>query len=174
MAHLLLIDDEPALIYGQVRQAFPAPWHRVEIVNNREDGIASVRNNAREVILVDVLLPDQPGLRVYERIREIEASIPVILSSSKPPRSRSYACPSCWPRRLRSRIRARALRRLQRDARRVQAVGRVAANNVPVLITGERGTGKELVARAVYQHSERAKVRSWRTIAPQSRSASLE
>jgi DNA-binding NtrC family response regulator len=37
-----------------------------------------------------------------------------------------------------------------------KAIGRVAAQDVPVLITGESGTGKELVARALYQHSRRA------------------
>jgi two-component system nitrogen regulation response regulator GlnG len=37
-----------------------------------------------------------------------------------------------------------------------KAIGRVAAQDVIVLITGESGTGKELVARAVYQHSRRA------------------
>jgi DNA-binding NtrC family response regulator len=38
-----------------------------------------------------------------------------------------------------------------------KAIGRVAPQDVTVLIRGESGTGKELVARAVYQHSARHK-----------------
>jgi two-component system, NtrC family, nitrogen regulation response regulator GlnG len=37
-----------------------------------------------------------------------------------------------------------------------KAIGRLAAQDVNVLILGESGTGKELVARALYHHSKRA------------------
>jgi DNA-binding NtrC family response regulator len=38
----------------------------------------------------------------------------------------------------------------------LKMVGRVAATNLPVLITGESGTGKEVVALAIHQRSSRA------------------
>jgi two-component system nitrogen regulation response regulator GlnG len=78
MAQLLLIDDDPALIPGQVRQAFPAPDHRVEVAGTAAEGLERIGARVPDVILLDLGLPDQSGLEVYEQIRRIDARIPVI------------------------------------------------------------------------------------------------
>src|SRR5438445_4269648 len=78
MAHVLLIDDDPALVPEQVRQAFPAPRDRVEVAGTGAAGLERVRTDPPNVILLDLRLPDQSGLEVYQQIRQIDARIPVI------------------------------------------------------------------------------------------------
>src|SRR5262249_6878794 len=78
MAHLLLIDDDPALLPGQVRQAFPAPAHRVEVAASGAEGLERIGARPPDVILLDLGLPDQSGLEVYRHIRRLDARIPVI------------------------------------------------------------------------------------------------
>jgi two-component system nitrogen regulation response regulator GlnG len=187
----LLIDDDPALIPGQVCQAFPAPAHRVEVARTGTDGIEKVRAMPPDVIILDLRLPDQSGLEVYQAIRGIDARIPVIFVTiakgadaaieAMKRGAYDYLFKPLDPHRL-GRVVGEALevaRRMRRPAviakdladpevdgaivgacpamlEVYKAVGRVAAQDVPVLITGESGTGKELVARAIYQHSRRA------------------
>ena len=45
-------------------------------------------------------------------------------------------------------------------------IGRIATQDVTVLICGESGTGKELVARAIYQHSSARANAFWPSTAP--------
>src|SRR5882672_12832276 len=78
MAHLLLIDDDPALVLGKVRQAFPAPAHTIAVASTGGEGLKQVRARPPDVVLLDLRLPDQSGLDVYQQIRVIDGRIPVI------------------------------------------------------------------------------------------------
>ena len=78
MAHVLLIDDDLTLIPAQVRQLFPAPDHRIEIAGTGVAGLDRVQAEPPDVILLDLGLPDQSGLEVYQQIRRVDARIPVI------------------------------------------------------------------------------------------------
>src|SRR5260370_16589508 len=78
MAHLLLIDDDPDLIPDQVRRAFPAPSHRVEVAGTGAAGLEHVRSEPPDVILLDLRLPDESGLEIYQQLRQFDARIPVI------------------------------------------------------------------------------------------------
>ena len=70
------------------------------------------------------------------------------------PAAGSCRSPSIWvkPARTRSAIigNSRAMQAIYKE------IGRVAATSATVLIRGATGTGKELIARAIYQHSDRA------------------
>ena len=79
MANLLLIDDHPGLLPDQVSHVFPAPAHRVEIARTGAEGLQRVADVRPDVILLDLRLPDQSGLDVLTKLRQIDARIPVVL-----------------------------------------------------------------------------------------------
>src|SRR5438477_6525911 len=192
MAHLLLIDDDPDLVPDQVRRAFPAPAHRVEVAGTGAAGLEHMRSEPPDVVLLDLRLPDQSGLEVYQQLRQFDARLPVIFVTTAKTADAAieamkqgaydYLFKPLDLNRLRQVV-GEALevaRRMRQPAvvteiapepdmdgaivgscpamsEVYKAIGRVAAQNVPVLITGESGTGKELVARAIYQHGPRAR-----------------
>jgi DNA-binding NtrC family response regulator len=191
MAHVLLIDDDLAILPEQVRQAFPSPRHEVTSAATGAVGVQQVRDLAPDVVLLDLRLPDQSGLAVFEQIRAIDARIPVIFVTSanttdtaieamkrgafnylrKPLELEHLQDVVHEALEVASRMRSPVMMAEQGDDAMCdaliggskpmlevcKAIGRVAAQDVAVLITGESGTGKELAARAIYQHSARSR-----------------
>jgi two-component system nitrogen regulation response regulator GlnG len=192
MAHILLIDDDPAVIPAQVRHTFAGPANRVEIASSGAAGLARVRADPPDVILLDLHLPDCSGLDCFEQIRHVDARIPVIFVTMGKGADAAieamkrgafdYLFKPLDLGQLRKVVgEALDVAKMMRDPAVItetppdpdvdgalfgscpamrdvyKSIGRVAGQDVTVLITGESGTGKELVARAIYQHSSRAK-----------------
>jgi two-component system nitrogen regulation response regulator GlnG len=187
---LLVVDDEPAILLA-FRRAFRDTPIDLLTAETGRDGLALAQQQRPDVVILDVQLPDQSGLDVLRRLRELDARSPVIFVTGKSTTDTAieamrlgayeYLLKPLELAPLRQLIdRALAVSRLMHVPAVVaaaddaddradaivgrcpamqevyKAVGRVADQDLTVLITGETGTGKELVARAVYQHSRRA------------------
>jgi DNA-binding NtrC family response regulator len=188
--YLLFIGHDQALMLEPLRRAFPAPAHRVQVAGTIHAGLELVRTDSPHVIVLDLGLPDQSGLEVYQQIRRINPHLPVIVvagsqradAAIEPIKQGAYDClfkPLELPQLRRVVVEAlNVARRILQPivseetgtdldagsgivgscpamSEVYKAIGRVAAQDVPVLITGESGTGKELAARAIYQHGSR-------------------
>ena len=154
--------DDPVLIPEQVRQAFSASRYREEVASTGAEGIKRVGARTPDVILLDLrrdaaIEAMKQGAYDYlfkpldlHQLRKVVGDAleeagrmrePTVLAETSPDPDVDGAIVGSCP----------AMHEVYK------AIGRVAAQNVPVLITGESGTGKELVARAIYQHGPRAK-----------------
>ncbi|MBS0203597.1 MAG: sigma-54-dependent Fis family transcriptional regulator [Planctomycetes bacterium] len=189
MATLLVIDDEPNLVFS-IRETLSSPNLNVISAFTGRDGIEQVRQRRPNAVLLDVRLPDQSGLDVYDRIRQIDPRLPVVIMTAFAKTDTAIEAMSRGAyeyltkpvdfRKLKSVVtKALELSRLSRisptlpneavdepSAEKIvghspemqevyKKIGRIAPQESTVLILGESGTGKELVARAIYQHSNR-------------------
>jgi two-component system nitrogen regulation response regulator GlnG len=191
MPKLLIVDDEPNVLYS-LRAGLEADDLEVVTARTARRGIALVGAERPDVAIVDVRLPDMTGLEAFDRIKEADPRLPVVIVTAFAAADTAieamkrgafeYLLKPVDLHHLREVVaRAAELRRMRAvpavidpdagapDPRAdvivgrcpamhevYKAVGRLAPQDVTVLVTGESGTGKELVARALYQHSARA------------------
>ncbi|HEX4609274.1 MAG TPA: sigma-54 dependent transcriptional regulator, partial [Urbifossiella sp.] len=75
---LLVVDDEPAIQHAFLR-AFRDADLAVRAATSAADAVEVVERERPDVVVLDVHLPDATGLDTFQRIRAIDARIPVIL-----------------------------------------------------------------------------------------------
>lgn len=189
MATLLVVDDEPNVLYS-VRKGLQSDSLDVVTAATAREGIEAVRSQHPDVVILDVRLPDFSGLEAFDQIQQIDHRLPVIVITAHGDTETAidamkrgafeYLLKPVDFRELK-RVVARAVEVSRwrtvpavfeptdesSDVDRIvgncavmqevyKTIGRVAPQDVSVLILGESGTGKELVARAIYHHSQRS------------------
>ncbi len=191
MQTLLVIDDEPSICKAFER-AFSSESVNVLTANSGGHGERIFRENRPDVVVLDLSLPDENGLELFARLRELDSRVPFIFitghgtvqSAIEATQLGAYdylfkpleldeirvllekafklsrmvrVQPALDASDSESMISGEAIVGRCNAMKEVyKSIGRVASQNLTVLLLGESGTGKELVAQAIYHHSARS------------------
>jgi len=78
LSTLLIIDDEPNVLYS-LQAALETDELRVATASSGRQGLTAAEKHLPDAVIVDVRLPDQSGLEVFERLRRLDPRLPVIV-----------------------------------------------------------------------------------------------
>jgi two-component system response regulator GlrR len=184
-ANLLLVDDDPDLLKLLSMRLTAAGYHVTAVVS-AEDALAQLDVARPQLVVSDVQLPGRDGLALFDAIRQRHPALPVILLTAhgtipdaveatargvftyltkpfdgkalleKIGQALALGAPANEPVDGDERWREAIVSRSSRMAELLAEAKMVAASDASVLICGESGSGKELLAQAIHKASPRA------------------
>ena len=75
---LLIVDDDPDVVYS-LEKSLQSRALDIVTANTARDGVQLVRERHPSAVVLDVRLPDMSGLDAFDRIREIDPRLPVVV-----------------------------------------------------------------------------------------------
>ena len=162
MGKVLIIDDEKQIL-SLLSRIIGLEGYEVFQATNCKVGIKQLEQNDPEVVLCDVCLPDGSGVELVSELKRLRPLSEVILLTAHgnipdgvqaiKKATVAYSQQKAVGKQYSF---ATVIGRSPAIEEAVSLARKVAATDVPVLLTGETGTGKEVFAQSIHQHSSRS------------------
>jgi two-component system nitrogen regulation response regulator GlnG len=183
MKSIWVVDDDHSIRFV-LEKALAREGLPVRSFSNARDMLAALDEDSPQVLVSDIRMPGGSGLELLAKVKARLPALPVIIMTAYSDLDSAVSAfqggafeylpkPFDLPRAV------ELIRRAQEESQReageqeaaaqvpemlgqapamqdvFRAIGRLSQSNVTVMITGESGSGKELVARALHKHSPR-------------------
>ena len=174
MKEILLVEDNVSFAHS-LKSYFEKKGLLLELAYTGNEALQKTENSSYKIILLDLFLPDVPGLKILPQLAKKAALLLVITSGSETSLVVESMKAGAYDfivkpidleilflklKNLLAKIpdeddipeligNSEAIRKIK------DTIKIVARSSVPVLIAGETGVGKELIARAIHRLSGR-------------------
>jgi len=183
MKPIWIVDDDQSIRFV-LEKALGREGLPVRSFTNPRDVLAALHDDVPQVLVSDIRMPGGSGIDLLGKVKEKHPGLPVIIMTAYSDLDSAVSAfqsgafeylpkPFDLPKAVELIRRAvdESLREESVDEQVAEvpemlgqapamqdvfrAIGRLSQSNVTVMITGESGSGKELVARALHKHSPR-------------------
>jgi len=184
MKSIWIVDDDHSIRFV-LEKALTREGLPVRSFSNTRDLLAALDEDSPQVLVSDIRMPGGSGLDLLAKVKERLPGLPVIIMTAYSDLDSAVSAFQggafeYLPKPFDLQRAVELIRRAQEESLReavgeeaaakvpemlgqapamqdvFRAIGRLSQSNVTVLITGESGSGKELVAHALHKHSPRA------------------
>lgn len=81
MDTILIIDDEKNVI-SSFKKILSREGYQILTANNAEAGLALARNNALDLLVIDIRMAGMSGLEAFSKFKEIDSKLPIIIMTA--------------------------------------------------------------------------------------------